>query len=356
MWIINILLLILVLGILILAHEFGHFIAAKKNGVHIYEFAIGMGPILFQKKGKDEVLYSIRAFPIGGYCQMAGEVDEDDDKIAKDKFMCNKTALQKAIILLAGVVFNLILAIVLLFVSALIWGSKGLYPIIGNLQADYPMAKAVSTSSDRYIEPGDKIIEINGHKIGTWDKAQLILALKHSGSYKFVIKHTDGTTDKYEITPKTEKQEDGSERKVFGLQLDTTKQTGLISAFKYAFLKLGAVVNSMALVIANLFTGKLSLNALSGPVGIYGVIGQSAKEGVQYLIYIVAFLSINLAFVNVLPFPAFDGGRILFLIIEKIKGSPVNAKVENMFHTIGFILLMILMVYITFQDILRLFR
>ena len=106
----------------------------------------------------------------------------------------------------------------------------------------------------------------------------------------------------------------------------------------------------MAVVIVNLFTGHLGINALSGPVGIYGVVGQSITAGIQQIIYLIAFLSIN-----VLPFPAFDGGRILFLIIEKIKGSPVNAKVENMFHTVGFILLMLLMVYITLQDIIKLF-
>ena len=108
-------------------------------------------------------------------------------------------------------------------------------------------------------------------------------------------------------------------------------------------------------VIVNLFTGNLGLNALSGPVGIYGVVGESLTVGIQQIIYLIAFLSINLGFINILPFPAFDGGRILFLIIEKIKGSPVDSKVENAFHTVGFILLMILMVYITLQDILKLF-
>ena len=355
MWFLNLLLLILVLGILILAHEVGHFLAAKKCGVHVYEFALGMGPILYSKKGRDGVEYSIRAFPIGGFCSMAGEVSEDDEKIAKDKFLCNKTALEKIVILIAGVVCNVILAIVLLFGSALIWGYKGLDPIVGGLAEGYPMSEAVSINGDRKITAGDRIIEINNHKTGTWDKAQLVLALKHKGPYIFVIKHTDGTTDKYEITPKLEKNDDGEERQVFGLSLDTTKHTGFIASLKYSFVKLGAVINSMGLVIANLFTGNLSLNALSGPIGIYGVLGESAKAGVQYVVYIVAFLSINLAFVNTLPFPAFDGGRILFVIIEKIKGSPVNSRVENIFHTIGFILLMILMVYITFKDILRLF-
>ena len=112
----------------------------------------------------------------------------------------------------------------------------------------------------------------------------------------------------------------------------------------------------MGLIIGKLITGGLGLNSLSGPVGMYTVVGESAKNGIQNLIYLTAYLSVNLGFINILPFPAFDGGRVLFVIIEKIKGSPVNPKVENVFHTIGFILLMLLMLVITYQDILRLFQ
>ena len=112
---------------------------------------------------------------------------------------------------------------------------------------------------------------------------------------------------------------------------------------------------AMKLTIKGLFTGKISLNSLSGPVGIYQVVDQGAKLGISYIIYLIAFLSINVGFINVLPFPAFDGGRVLFIIIEKIKGSPINAKIENAFHTIGFLLLMSLMIYITYRDILNLF-
>ena len=112
----------------------------------------------------------------------------------------------------------------------------------------------------------------------------------------------------------------------------------------------------MTLIIVKLFSGALGLKSLSGPVGMYTVVGESAKLGIQSLLYLTAYLSVNLGFINIIPFPAFDGGRILFVIIEKIKGSPVKAEVENWFHTIGFILLMILMVVITYQDILRLFK
>ena len=111
----------------------------------------------------------------------------------------------------------------------------------------------------------------------------------------------------------------------------------------------------MSLTITSLFTGKISLNALSGPVGIYQVVGQSVSAGISQILYIIAFLSINVGFINILPFPAFDGGRVLFLVIEKIKRGPINSKIENTFHVVGFFLLMILMLYITLQDILKLF-
>lgn len=348
MWFITLLVLIFILGLLVLIHEFGHFIFAKKSGVHIYEFSIGMGPIILKKIGKDNIQYSIRALPIGGYVQMAGEVSEDDKEIPKDKFMCNKTGFQKFLILVAGVTFNFLLAFVLLFVSALIWGSSALKPVVGEVAKGYPIAQAG-------IEKGDTILAINNKKVRTWDKAQILLNLKTKNDYyTFKVKKVNGDIKEYKVKPKKETV-DNQERKVFGIQVDTKKEYGFIPAIKYSVLKFGSVINSMAVVIVNLFTGHLGINALSGPVGIYGVVGQSITAGIQQIIYLIAFLSINLGFINVLPFPAFDGGRILFLIIEKIKGSPVNAKVENMFHTVGFILLMLLMVYITLQDIIKLF-
>ena len=147
--------------------------------------------------------------------------------------------------------------------------------------------------------------------------------------------------------------EDGTERLVYGIGASSKVERGFLSSIKYAFTKLGSIVSSMFLIIGSLFTGKLSLNALSGPVGMYSVVKTAGSF--EQLVYLMAYLSVNLAVVNAIPFPAFDGGRILFIVIEAIKGSKVKPEVENMFHTIGFILLMLLMVYITIQDIIRLF-
>ncbi len=349
MWFITLLLLILILGIIILVHEFGHFITAKLSHVHIYEFSIGMGPILHTHKGKDNIDYNIRAFPIGGFVSMAGEVYEDDGKIAKEKFMCNRPWYQRLIILVAGVFNNFLLAIIILFFLGLFCGSTTTKPIIGAILENSSMEQAG-------VEVGDTILKINGMRVRTWDKAQIALIRKNSSdTYEFEIKKSNGEIKTYQVKPNTIQNEDGSESTQFGFGVDTTKHYGLLNSIGYAFSKFYSIIDSMVLTIASLFTGKISVNALSGPVGIYQVVGESVSIGISQLIYLVAFLSINVGFINILPFPAFDGGHVLFMIIEKIKGSPINAKIEATAHTIGFFLLILLMIYITFQDILRFF-
>ncbi len=341
--------LILILGVLIFIHELGHFIFAKIFHVHIYEFSLGMGPKILKKVGKDKVLYSLRAFPIGGFVSMAGEVGEDDKKVKKSQFLCNKPWHQKLIVLIAGVTFNFIFALLTLFVSGIIWGSYTDRPIIGETIENYPMAKAG-------MEAGDLLLEINGYKVKDWDKASIVINLKDEDNvYNFKVLKNNGDIKNYSISPVTEKNQKGENQKVFGFYAGNEKEVGFVNAIKYTFTKFGRIVSSMAFVIGNLFTGKLSLKALSGPVGMYSIVGDTVTYGVESILYLVALLSINLGFINILPFPAFDGGRVLFLIIEKIKGKKVDPKIENIIHTVGFILLMLLMLYITFQDILKIF-
>ena len=290
-----------------------------------------MGPIIFTKKGKDGINYNVRAFPIGGFVSMAGEVYEDDKSVPKEKCLCNKPVWQRIIVM------------------ALIWGSNSLTPKIDAVVDGYPMAEAG-------IVKGDVILSINNHKISYWDEAQIFLYYKNeSGSYDFRIKHTDDTVEDYKITPVKETTEDGNERQVFGFNINQEETFGLWNKIKYAFQKFAAIVSSMFLTLGGLFTGKISINALSGPVGIYNVVGESVHYGISSVIYLLAYLSINVGVINILPFPAFDGGRIFFLIIEKIKGSPVNQKFENTCHAVGFALLMLLIIYITIHDIINLF-
>ena len=357
LFIIKILLLLFILGIIILVHEFGHFIWAKTFGVHIYEFSIGMGPLLHTHKGKkDGINYNIRAIPIGGFVSMAGEVydsgevDENNKKIKKDKLMCNKKWWQRLIILVAGVVNNFILAIVILFIYTLIWGGGAITPKVLNVVEDKPAAAAG-------LKSGDVITNINGYNVSSWDKAQIILYYKNTNEYyTFEVKHTDGTKEEIKIKPEIIKDEEtGAESKLFGIQIDAEDTSNVFKSFIYSIRKFNSIISSMVYTIWGLVSGKIGLSALSGPVGIYEVVGETINYGINYFLYILAFLSINVGFINILPFPAFDGGHVLFLIIEKIKGSPVNAKIENTCHLIGFILIFLLMIVVTISDIIKLF-
>jgi regulator of sigma E protease len=343
--------LILMLGVLIFVHELGHFIAAKKIGVYVGEFALGMGPKIFsfkRKKHNDPTVYSLRLFPIGGFCAMAGESVEDEKGLKKNQYMCNRSKWERFLILIAGVTMNIIFAFILLFAQGLIWGHTEQNTKIGYVPDGYPASKAG-------IQVGDTITKVNGHHVNTWDKLTIMLNLKtKSKTYDFTVTKKNGTTKTYKITPKVEKTKDGNETKVFGIGAGSKIYKGFFSSLKYAFTKLGSIIASMWIILGALFTGKLGLSSLSGPVGMYTVVGESAKYGLQSIMYLTAYLSINLAVINALPFPAFDGGRILFVCIEAITGKKVNQNVEATIHTIGFVLLMILMLYITYRDILRL--
>ena len=348
MWFITLILLIFILGLIILVHEFGHFITAKKAGVHIYEFSIGMGPLIKTHKGKDGINYNIRALPIGGFVSMAGEVYEDDDTktIKKEDFMCNKKWWQRVIILAAGVFNNFLLAIIILFIMALIWGANSLEPKVGTILED-------SAAETGGLKEGDLILSINNHKVSTWDQTQIVLYLKNdSNVYEFEVLR-DGKTLTLELEPDITETETGEEQKTFGFGIEQKMEKGLWTSIKYAFARFWSLISTMWLTVINLFTGQISLSSLSGPVGIYHVVGESLSMGLQQIVYLIAFLSINVGLINILPIPAFDGGRILFLIIEKIKGSPINAKFENACHMIFFFLIILLMIYITVFDIIR---
>ncbi len=344
----TIIIFILVLGAIIFVHEFGHFIFAKLAGVYVYEFSLGMGPKLLSKKGK-ETEYSLRLIPIGGFCSLAGEeMDEEQIKVPKNRRLQDKKPWQRFLIMFFGPGFNFIFAILVLFFVALIWGSPSYEPIVSNVTKNYP-------AYDSGIRKGDKIITINDHKIKTLDDISLYLTISNpKEKAEIEVQKKDGKTETYKLKPKkiTEK---GTTSYKYGIGLQSTERHGFITSVKYTYVKTCSLFKQMWVTVKSLFTGVVKVNQLSGPVGIYSVIGEQSKAGLSSILYLMAFLSINVGFINLIPLPAFDGGHILFIIIEKIKGSPVSAKTENMIHTIGLFLLMALMVYITFNDIIKLF-
>lgn len=340
---------ILILGGIVFFHELGHFLFAKKAGVYIYEFSIGMGPQLFKwKSKKDETMYSIRLLPIGGFVQMAGEEIDPDENIPKEKRMQSKTWLQRFSIMIAGIFFNFVLAIVLLFVVGLINGTPKKETYIGVIDKN-------SSAYNAGLRENFEILQVNGKKASTKDILSLELIANVKKEVEIKYKDANGNVEIAKFKADTV-DENGTTNYKYGFSLINQKQRGFFSSIKYAFTKTIELIEYMFFVIWYLITGKISLTNLSGPIGIFTMVGETAKEGLINLVYLMAIISVNVGFINFLPLPAFDGGRILFLIIEKIKGSPVNSKIENIIHTVGLGLLMLLMVFITYNDILRIFR
>ena len=328
---------ILILGIVVFIHEFGHFLFAKKAGIYVYEFSIGMGPRIFKFRRKnDETEYSIRILPIGGFVQMAGEEVEVDEKIPENKRLQSKTWMQRFLTMVAGVMFNFILGIVILIIIYLINGVP-----VNNMK--------IAKSSIDGLNKGDTIIKVNDKKVSNYDMLTLQLQVADKEKFNLTVKDVNGKTKTVSTKMQSKENKDGEKTYYYDFELDGTRQKGFFISILYAFKKFISTLQQMLFIILYLITGNLSLGSLSGPVGIY------AKMGFSSLLSILCLITINVGFINLLPLPAFDGGRILFLKIEKIKGSPVNPKVENIFHSIGFILLMILMIFITYNDIMRLF-
>ena len=348
-FIVTLILFILILGSIVFVHEFGHFMMAKLNGVYVYEFAIGMGPKIWSKKGK-ETEYTLRAIPIGGFCMMAGEDLEDDDlkKIPKEKRLQAKKPWQRFLIMFFGAGNNFICAVLLLFLIGLIWGGSSMEPVVTSVVKN----SAAATSG---IEAGDRILEINGHSIATTDDISLYLAIANPEEASDIkVRKENKKVETYSVQPKKKKVY-GETTYQYGIGMQQDVEKGILPALEFTGKKTISIFKQMTVTVGYLFTGGISISQLSGPVGIFSVVGDQSSAGIMNILYLVAFLSINVGFINLLPIPAFDGGHILFIIIEKIKGSPVKTETENMIHTVGLFLLMLLMVVITFNDILRLF-
>ena len=348
-FLIDLILFILILGSIVFIHEFGHFMMAKLTGVYVYEFAIGMGPKLWSKKGK-ETEYTLRAIPIGGFCMMAGEDLEDDDlkKVPKNKRLQSKKPWQRFLIMFFGAGNNFIFAILLLFAIGLIWGGSSMEPVVTSVLKN-------SAAANSGIEVGDRILEINGHSISTTDDISLYLAVADPEEASDIkVEKENDSVKTYSVQPK-KKKVDGQTTYQYGIGMQQEVEHGFLAAIQFTYKKTISIFKQMGVTVGYLFTGGISISQLSGPVRIFSIVGDQSSAGIMNIIYLVAFLSINVGFINLLPIPAFDGGHILFIIIEKIKGSPVNPETENKIHTIGLFLLMLLMVVITFNDILRLF-
>ncbi|MGL4484001.1 MAG: RIP metalloprotease RseP, partial [Anaerovoracaceae bacterium] len=308
------------------------FLAARACDVRVNEFAIGMGPVLF-KKQKGETLYAFKAIPIGGSCTMEGEDEDSDDP----KAFNNKPAWKKVIILFAGSFMNIVLAVVVMSIIMLYTGTP-----TTEIEAVSPKSPAAAAG----IKAGDKIIAIGGEKIEKWDDVTPAVAeASKSKDFEITVKRNE----KELKLNTTYIEEDG--RKIIGIT--PSKKRNPATAFTDGAKASWTMTTSMYSVLSQLFTGEVSTKELSGPVGIVYVVNQGANQGFMYILYLTAIISLNLAIVNMLPLPALDGGRIVFVAIRKITGKKITDEMEGRVHTIGILLLFGLMIFITWNDIVR---
>ena len=324
---------IIIFCLLIFVHELGHFIVAKACGVKVNEFAIGMGPAIF-KKQKGETLYAVRLFPIGGFCAMEGEDEDSED----DRAFNNKPAWQRALVLPAGSFMNLLTAVVLMIVIAFVVGQAT--TTVNEVLDDSPAYRAGMMS-------GDRIVEVDGTAVDEWNDVITYIGESSRDTADIVVER-DGAQQTLTAALEYDKE---SGRNKIGITPEMKHSvTGSVgSGIKNTW----NMTVMMYKVIKQLFTGDVSVSELSGPVGIVYAVNQSAKAGVIYVIYLASLLSLNLAIMNMLPFPALDGGRLLFLLIRKITGKKITDAIEGKIHFIGIILLMVLMVYVTWNDIVK---
>lgn len=347
---------IFILGLLVFVHELGHFVAARKNGVKVEEFGFGFPPRIFGVK-RGETIYSINWIPLGGFVKIKGEAGEYKEDA--DSFV-HKKIWQRALILASGVLMNFVLAAVLLSFGFMIGLPQVVDGDLGPAKVRDAKIQIVqilggTPAEEANLKTGDTILSIDGQKIERIDGFQNYLAGKVGSRVKFVFER-DGVNFEKEITPVVLAE---TGRGGIGIGL---LKSGIVSYPWYFALWKGAestvlftreILIALYELIKNLIiTQKVAVD-LSGPVGIAVLTGQVARMGFIYLLQFTALLSINLAVINFLPFPALDGGRLLFLAIEKIRRRPVSQKIENLIHNIGFALLMILILLVTYRDVVR---
>ncbi|KKP87123.1 MAG: RIP metalloprotease RseP [Parcubacteria group bacterium GW2011_GWC1_35_8] len=377
----NILIFIIILLVLVLVHEFGHFFTAKKFGIRVDEFGFGFPPKIYGKK-YGETEYSLNLLPIGGFVKIFGENPDDENTFGPDasRSFVNKPKWQQAIVLFAGVFANLLLAWFLFsigFMSGLptsVSGESAGYKL-SNINLTVVSVLEKSPAQIAGLKSGDKIISLASGKDSVSDINPDTLKsfiLSHSkkparnatqsvaGGEITVgyIRGQDKNINLAVVTPVINKTNNIPE---IGISMDMigTVKLPLFSALKEGmsltwFITKGTVLGLYTL-IAEGIQGKGSFSSVTGPVGMVGIVGDAYQFGFVYLLSFTALISVNLAIINLLPFPALDGGRLFFLLIEKIKGSRINPKFANTANMIGFGILIILMLAVTYHDIVKLF-
>ena len=340
---------LIVFGIIIFVHEFGHFIIARLVGIRVEEFALGMGPkILSTKKG--DTVYSLRVFPLGGFCKMAGENGNqgyDTVEVYDPGRFDQKSVKARMGVVVAGPLMNFFLAAVLLSLIFIFLGVPKDYTTkIGDIAAGGPAESAG-------IMAGDKVLQVNDTEINLWSEMVAIINGNPGVPLKMQIERS-GSLQNIVVTPKLD-----PDRKVGLIGITPVdliwQRIGFFAGLKAGLLQTWDMTVLIVTGLVDLVRGKVGVEGIAGPVGIVKIIGESTRFGLVNVVNLTALISINLGLINLLPIPALDGSRLLFMLYEAIRGKPVNPKKEGYIHLVGFALLMGFMVMVTFQDILKIF-
>lgn len=412
---------IVIFGVLVFFHEFGHFIFAKRAGILCREFAIGFGPKIFSYQ-PGETLYTIRLLPLGGYVRMAGEDPEmveikagyragllfdDEEKVSKiilnnkeryqnlriievedadlekdliikgyedgdesgllktfninrtakivengnetliapyDRQFAAKTLGQRTMTIFAGPMMNFVLAFAIFILIALLQGIPTNDPVLGDISPD-------GAAKSAGLHKGDVVLSIDGEEVSSWEDVVSIIQKSPNKELDFDIER-NGKELTVPVTPK-EQEVDGRTIGMIGVYSPMEKS--VFKSITYGAQETYYMTKEIFAALGKLVTGQFSLDSLSGPVGIYAATDTVAKSGIMYLMKWTALLSINLGIMNLLPIPALDGGRLMFFGIEALRGKPVDKQKEGLVHFIGFALLMLLMLVVTWNDIQRFF-
>ena len=383
---ITVIVFILVLSVLVLVHELGHFSVARRFGIRIEEFGLGFPPRAigwyknkFGKRvkvsgtrtfasledseneklhpQKDATIYSLNWLPLGGFVKIKGE--NGDNRNDEDSFGA-KPIYQRALVLVAGVLMNVILAWFLFSIGYMI----GLPQVTDDLGKNARVSEqavlvadvlADSPAALAGLEPGDKILAVEGLKVETESGLQDIIATR-GGIETEILINRNGEEKTITATP-----DESGERAVIGISIFAAGKisypffSAFIEGAKTTSWTLRAIVLAFVGLFRDMFSGVSVGDQFAGPIGIANITGQAARMGFVYLLQFTALLSLNLAVLNILPFPALDGGRLIFLLVEKIKGRPVRKTIENLMNNLGFLLLIILIIFITIKDVIKLF-
>ena len=362
----SILLFIIILAILILVHEFGHFIVAKKFGIRVDEFGIGFPPKLYGKKfGETE--YTINALPLGGFVKIFGENPDEENTNGPDRArsFVHKPKYIQAMVLVAGVFFNLLLAWFLIsagFMIGLPTSSESVLPgqtivestlVVTEVLKDSPAEKAGVISGDKVLRLSSDGNELTKVTPGVFQE----FVAEHSTQEIQMHLSRKGEEKTIAVIP-TQGVLEG--KPAVGIAMDMIGvvrlpwYSALVEGGKLTMKYTAETFQGLYTLLRDAILGKADMSAVSGPVGIVSMVGNANNLGLVYLLGLTALISINLAVVNVLPIPALDGGRLFFLLIEIIKGSPIKPKIANMAHAVGFVALILLIIVITFHDVMKL--